>query len=157
MINEGLSNNLFDSTEYILNPLTLKTESGYDNVPDSTKYLIKSNAIVNNDSLRLMRFAELKQINPDTLELKIFETNPAYGQNLTIKIAGNQFKSNFNYWMSGPPIDPKIKRLEQRLIVKSIPEQKGDPIFGEVYFRGICESDCNEEIEIKGHFKTKLE
>lgn len=141
----------------MLNPLTMKTESGYDNVPDSTQYIIKSNAIVNSDSLRLMRFAELKRIDSDTLELKIFETNPAYSQNLTIKIVDNQFKSDFKYWISGPPIDPKIKTLEQKLSIKSIPQQKGEMIFGTFYFKGICESDCNGEIEIKGDFKTELE
>ncbi|WMI68188.1 hypothetical protein [Mangrovimonas sp. YM274] len=152
-----LNSNLFNSTESILNPLTLKIESGYDNLPDSTQYSIKSNAIVNNDSLRLMRFAELKRIDSDTLELQIFETNPAYSQNLTIKIIDNQFKSDFKYWMSGPPIDPKIKKIKQELIVKSIPKQKGEMIFGKFYFKGICESDCSGEIEIKGDFKAMLE
>lgn len=156
-IDKELNSNLFKSTEFMLNPLTLKTEIGYDNVPDSTQYLINSNAVVNNDSMRLMRFTELKQTNSDTLELKIFETNPAYSQNLIIKIIDNQFKSDFNYVISGPPIDPKIKRLEQELIVKSIPKQKGEMIFGKFYFKGICESDCNGEIEIKGYFKAKLE
>lgn len=156
-IDKELSSNLFNSTKFILNPLTLKTESGYDNVSDSTQYIIKSNAIVNNDSLRLMRFAKLKRINSDTLELKIFETNPAYIQNLTIKIADNEFKSDFSYWMSGPPIDPKVKTLKQELTVKSIPKQKGDMVFGTFYFKGICESDCSGEIEIKGDFKTELE
>ena len=138
------------------NPLTLKTESGYDNIPDSTQYIVKSNAIVNNDSLRLMRFAEFKKINSDTLELKIFETNPAYSQNLTIKIVDNKFKTEFDYRISGPPIKPKIKRVKQELIVKSIPKRKGEMIFGTFYFKGICESDCNAEIEIKGDFKAEL-
>jgi hypothetical protein len=156
-IDKELNSNLFNSTEFMLNPLTLKTEFGYDNVPDSTQYIIKSNAIVNNDSLRLMRFAELRRIDSDTLELKIFEANPAYSQNLRIKIVDNQFKSDFKYWISGPPIDPKIKTLEQELSVKSIPKQKGEMIFGTFYFKGICESNCNGEIEIKGYFKTELE
>ncbi len=156
-IDKELNSNLFNSTEFMLNPLTLKTEFGYDNIPDSTQYIIKSNAIVNSDSLRLMRFAELKRIDSDTLELKIFETNPAYSQYLTIKIADNQFKSDFKYWMSGPPIDPKIKRVKQELIIKSIPKQKGEMIFGKFYFKGVCESDCSGEIEIKGDFKTELE
>ena len=156
-IDKELNRNLFNSTEFMLNPLTLKTESGYDNVPDSTQYIIKSNAIVNSDSLRLMRFAELKRIDSDTLELKIFETNPAYSQYLTIKIVDNQFKSDFKYWMSGPPIDPKIKRVKQELIIKSIPKQKREMIFGTFYFKGVCESDCSEEIEIKGDFKAELE
>ncbi len=156
-IDKELNSNLFNSTEFILNPLTLKTESGYDNVPDSTKYALKSNAIVNNDSLRLMRFTELKRIDSDTLELKIFETNPTYSQHLTIKIVDNQFKSDFNYSMSGPPIDPVIKGLKQELIIKSIPKQNGEMIFGKFYFKGICESDCNGEVEIKGNFKAELE
>jgi hypothetical protein len=59
--------------------------------------------------------------------------------------------------MSGPPIDPKIKTLEQELSIKSIPKQKGEMIFGTFYFKGICESDCNGEIEIKGDFKAELE
>lgn len=157
IIDSELNSNLFTSTEFILNPLTLKTESGYDNVPDSTQYIVKSNAIVNKDSLRLMRFAKLKQITPDTLELKIFETNPAYVQILVIKIVKNEFKTEFNFWMSGPPINPKIKRIEQELTIKSIPKQKGDIIFGKFYFRGICELDCNEDIEIEGDFKAELE
>lgn len=156
-IDKELKSNLFNSTEFMLNPLTLKTKFGYDNVSDSTQYIIKSNAIVNNDSLRLMRFAELKRINSDTLELKIFETNPAYSQHLKIKIVDNQFKSDFNYWMSGPPIDPKIKTLEQELSIKSIPKQKGEIMFGTFYFKGICESDCSGEIVIKGDFKAELE
>ncbi|TYA71390.1 hypothetical protein [Seonamhaeicola marinus] len=156
-VDKELNSHLFNSTEFMLNPLTLKTESGYDNLPDSTQYLIKSNAIVNNDSLRLMRFAELKRIDSDTLELKIFETNPAYSQNLTIKIVNNQFKSDFKFWMSGPPLDAKIKRLEQKLIVKSIPKERGEMIFGRFHFRGICESDCNGKVEIKGDFKATLE
>lgn len=156
-IDKELSSTLFNSTEFMLNPLTLKTESGYDNVPDSTQYIIKSNAIVNNDSLRLMRFAELKRIAPDTLELKIFETTPLYSQNLTIKIVDNKFKTDFDYRVSGPPIEPKIKKLKQELTITSIPNQKGDMIFGTFYFKGICELDCNEEIEIKGDFKAELE
>ncbi len=156
-IDKDLKSNLFNSTEFILNPLTLKTESGYDNVPDSTQYIIKSNAIVNNDSLRLMRFAELKRTDSDTLELKIFETNPAYSQSFTIKIVNNQFKMEFDYRMSGPPIEPKIKRLKQELTIKSIPKQKGEMIFGTFYFKGICELNCSGEIEIKGDFKAKLE
>lgn len=156
-IDKELNSNLFNSTEFMLNPLTLKTESGYDNLLDSTQYIIKSNAIVNNDSLRLMRFTELKQIDSDTLELNIFETNPAYSQNFKIKIVGNQFKSEYKYLISGPPIDPKIKMIEQKLSVKSIPRQKGQIIFGTFYFKGLCESDCNEKIEIKGDFKAELE
>ncbi|OAD92718.1 hypothetical protein A7A78_02070 [Aequorivita soesokkakensis] len=62
-----------------------------------------------------MRSTELKRTDSDTLELKIFETNPAYSQYLTIKIADNQFKSDFNYWVSGPAIDPKVITLEQEL------------------------------------------
>ncbi|AUP79547.1 hypothetical protein [Flavivirga eckloniae] len=155
--NNELNSYLFNSTEFILNPLTLKTESGYDNVPDSTKYIVKSNAIVNKDSLRLMRFVELKQINADTLELNIFETNPAYSQNLTIKIIDNQFSSEFEYNMSGPLIEPKIKRLKQELTIKSIPKQKGEMMFGQFYFKGICESDCEGGIEITGDFKATLE
>ena len=104
-----------------------------------------------------MRFTELKRVDSDTLELKIFETNPAYSQNLIIKIVGNQFKSDFKYLMSGPPIDPKIKTIEQKLNIKSIPKQKGDMIFGTFYFKGLCESDCKGEIEIKGDFKAELE
>ncbi|MDO5979338.1 hypothetical protein [Flavivirga spongiicola] len=157
IIDNELNSNLFNSTEFMLNPLTLKTESGYDNVPDSTQYIVKSNAIVNKDSLRLMRFAELKRIGSDTLELNIFETNPAYSQSLIIKIIDNRFKTEFNYWMSGPPIEPKIKRLKQELTVKSIPKQKGEMIFGKFYFKGICESDCSGEIEIEGDFKAELE
>ncbi|MFI0431041.1 hypothetical protein [Mariniflexile sp. HMF6888] len=156
-IDKELNSNLFNSTEFMLNPLTLKTESGYDNYPDSTQYIIKSNAIVNNDSLRLMRFAKLKRIDSDTLELKIFETNPAYSQNLTIKIVNNEFKTEFDYRMSGPPIEPKIKKLKQELTIKSIPKQNGEMIFGSFYFKGICESDCNGGIEIKGDFKAELE
>ena len=104
-----------------------------------------------------MRFAELKRIDSDTLELKIYETNPSYSQNLIIKIVDNQFKSDFKFWMSGPPIDPKIKTLEQELSIKSIPKRKGEMIFGTFYFKGICESECNGEIEIKGDFKAVLE
>lgn len=156
-IDKELNSNLFNSTEFMLNPLTLKTESGYDNIPDSTQYIIKSNAIVNNDSLRLMRFVKLKQIDSDTLELNIYETNPAYSQNLKIKIVGNQFKSNYKYLTTGPPIDPKIKTIEQKLSIKSIPKQKGEMIFGTFYFKGLCEVDCNGEIEIKGDFKAELE
>ncbi|OAD92719.1 hypothetical protein A7A78_02075 [Aequorivita soesokkakensis] len=36
-IDKELNSNLFNSIEFMLNPLTLKTESGYDNVPDSTQ------------------------------------------------------------------------------------------------------------------------
>ncbi len=157
IVNNELHSNLFNSTEYILNPLTLKTEFGYDNLPDSTQYIVKSNAIVNNDSLRLMRFAKLKRIHSDTLELNIFELNPAYNQNLTIRIANNQFATAFEYQMPGPPVEPKIKRLKQELIVRSIPKQKGEMIFGKFYFKGICESDCKGDIEIKGDFKAELE
>ncbi|UII77782.1 hypothetical protein LV716_08435 [Flagellimonas sp. HMM57] len=153
----NLNSGLFDSTEFILNPMTLRTESGYDNVPDSTRYIITSNAIVNNDSLRLMRFTELRRIDADTLELNIYETNPAYSQNLTIKIVDNQFKSEFDYRMPGPPLDPKVKTLRQKLTVKGIPKQQGEMIFGTFYFKGICVSDCSEEIEIKGAFKAELE
>jgi len=155
-IDNKLNSNLFNSSEYMLNPLTLKTESGYDNVPDSTQYIIQSNAIVNKDSFRLMRFAELKRINPDTLELTIYETNPAYSQNLTITIANNEFKTEFEYVMSGPPIEPKIKKLVQKLTVKSIPKQKGEMIFGKFYFKGLCVSDCTGEVEIEGDFKAEL-
>ncbi len=156
VIDNGLNSHLFTSTEFIYNPLTLKTESGYDNVSDSTQYIITSNAIVNKDSLRVMRFAELKRMNSDTLELKIFETNPAYAQNLTIKIVEDRFTMDFKFWMSGPLIDPQIKRIEQELTLKSIPKEKGDMIFGKFYFRGICESDCEGKIEIEGDFKAEL-
>ncbi|MCA9767053.1 MAG: hypothetical protein KC455_11625 [Carnobacterium sp.] len=157
IIDGNLNSALFNSTDSILNPLTIKIENGYDGLIDSTSYAVNSNAIVNKDSLRLMRFVELKQIDADTLELNIYETNPAYSQNLIIKIVDKQFKSDFNYLMSGPPIDPKVKRIKQELIVKSIPKQKGEIIFGQFYFKGICESDCNGEIEIKGDFKAELE
>ena len=59
-IDKELNSNLFNSTEFMLNPLTLKTESGYDNVPDSTQYIIKSNAIVNNDSFKINEVYRIK-------------------------------------------------------------------------------------------------
>lgn len=157
IIDGNLDSAFFNSTDSILNSLTIKTENGYDGLIDSTLYAVNSNAIVNKDSLRLMRFAELKRIDADTLELKIYETNPAYSQNLIIKLVDNQFKSDFNYLMSGPPIDPKVKTIKQELIIKSIPKKKGEILFGQFYFKGICESDCNGEIEIKGDFKAVLE
>jgi hypothetical protein len=157
IIDHELNSSLFNSTDSILNPLTLKTEFGYDNVPDSSRYLIKSNAIVNNDNFRLMRFAELKQIDSDTLNLNVFETNPLYSQNLEIIIVDNEFKMAFDYNMSGPPINPRIKRIKQELILKSLPKQKGEMIYGKFYFKGICESDCNGEVEIKGNFKTTFQ
>ena len=157
VIDDKLNKILFTSTDYILNPLTLKTEFGYDNYPDSTQYLVTSNAIVNNDSLRLMRFAKLKRISSDTLELRVFETNPAYIQNLTIKIIDQKFSMEFDYLNSGPPMKPEIDRLKQSLTVKSIPKQKGEMIFGTFYFKGICSIDCKGEIEIMGDFKAELE
>ena len=156
-IDKDLNSDLFNSTEYTLNPLTIKTEFGYDNVADSTQYFIKSNAIVNKDSLRLMRFADLKRIDADTLVLTIFETTPLYSQNLTIKIVDDQFKSDFNYVTTGPTKNPKVKRIKQELALKSIPKQKGEMMFGKFYFKGICESDCVGEVEIRGEFKAKLD
>ncbi|WP_430467278.1 hypothetical protein [Winogradskyella ouciana] len=156
IIDKNLSSNLFDSQEFILNPLTLKTEHVYDNVPDSTMYVVKSNAIVNKDSSRLMRFAELKQLDSDTLKLRIHETNPMYSQNFIITINGDKFNTEFNYNASGPPIKPKIKRLKQKLIIKSVPTQLGDTIYGRFYFKGVCESGCKGNIEIEGDFKVEL-
>lgn len=94
ILDKNLNSKLFHGTDYIINPLTLKTNAGYDNVIDSIKYLVKSNIIVNNDSLRTMRFTNLRQIHADTLKLNIYETNPAYYQNLTILIVGKSSKLN---------------------------------------------------------------
>ena len=156
-IDKELNSKLFNSTEFILNPLTIKTENGYDGLLDSTLYIIKSNAITNKNKYRLMRFTELKKKSSDTLELKIFETNPSLHQNLTIKIINNKFNMEYDHMWSGPENEPKVKRLKQKLIIKSIPKQKGEMIFGSFYFKGICEFDCNEKIEIKGDFKAELE
>ncbi len=157
IVDDELNSSLFYSKDYMINPLTLKTESGYDNAMDSTQYVIKSNAIMNQDSMRLMRFTELKRTDSDTLLLRVFETNPTYHQNLTVTLVNDKFKMGFEYNMSGPPIQPKIKSLKQELIVKSIPNQKGEMFFGKFYFKGICEYDCKGEIEINGEFKAKLE
>ncbi|WP_370000889.1 hypothetical protein [Winogradskyella sp.] len=156
IIDKNLSSKLFDSQELILNPLTLKTEYGYDNVPDSTKYLVKSNAIVNKDSSRLMRFAEIKQFKSDTLKIRIHETNPIYSQNFTITIIGDKFNTEFKYGTSGPPINPKIKPLKQKLMLKSLPTKLDDSIYGRFYFKGFCESGCKGDIEIEGDFKVEL-
>lgn len=159
-IDKDLSSNLFDSKEFMLNPLTLKTEYGYDGLLDSTQYLIMSNIRVNNDSLRGMRFTEFIQITSDTLVLNIFETNPTYHQNLMITIVGDThiMEFDYDYSMPNPTIDPKINRLKQELVLKSLPaKKKGEMIFGKLYFKGICESGCHGEIEIKGEFKVKVE
>lgn len=149
----NLSNEYFTTTQYINNPLTTLE---YDGLKDSSLYIVNSNIIVNNDSLRLMRFTEFTKRANDTLQLDIFETNPAYSQNLTIRMINNQFKMDINYQTSGPYNPRKIKTIKQVLILKNHPNTKNDSIFGTLNYRGICQSGCTGNIEIKGVFKAKI-
>ncbi|MEM9144005.1 MAG: hypothetical protein AAGA86_13530 [Bacteroidota bacterium] len=155
-ISPDLESPLFSSTEYLGNPLALKTEFGYDNVADPTRYVKKSTAIVNTDSLRLMRFTELTRMHPDTLQLILFETTPIISQELLIKIAGDDFKTTFYYVTPRPMDELKLKVLEQRLSLKAIPVKQGDTLLGRIYYKAFCEAGCEGEIEIQGDFKAEL-
>ncbi len=63
---------------------------------------------------------------------------------------------DYSYTTSGPVIYPKIKMVAQKLIITAMPKKKGDMIYGSLYFKGKCESDCHEDVEIIGDFKGKL-
>jgi len=136
-----LTHTLFTSTEYMLNPLTLKTEHGYDNVEDSTQYVIQSNVMLDKDEYSKMRFVNVKRLEADTLELTIHETSPAHHLVLTTKIKDEEFTSSFRF--STVIKDMKVNRLKQKLTLISIPQKKGDTIYGKIYYKGVCESDCD--------------
>ncbi len=154
---QNLNHQLFKTLDSILNPLTIKTEFGYDGIPDSNLYELKSTVLVNNDTLRQMRFASAEKINEETIELTIFETSPLYHQELTVQIVKDEFKMNFVYNMSGRPIERKIKTQSQKLTLKSNKFKKGEIIFGKLSFKGICIEGCSEnEIKIEGYFKTEI-
>ncbi|EDP69978.1 hypothetical protein FBALC1_10612 [Flavobacteriales bacterium ALC-1] len=156
-VDANLKSKFFASTKTMLNPLTIKTKNGYDGLIDSTEYQINSNILVNNDSLRSIRFTKLKRISNDTLRLSIYETNPMYHHNLIASIIGTSFKITYDFDMSGPSIDPNIKTITQELILKSLPNKKGDSVYGYLNYLGKCNFDCDGEIKIKGYFKTKLD
>ena len=156
-IDSNLDSPLFKSTESMLNPLTIKTKYGYDGLEDSTQYQIKSNILVNDDPFRTIRFTDLKQISSDTLEVNIYETNPMYHHELKIIIINKTFKVLYDFNMSGPIIETKIKTIKQELILKSIPKKTSDSLNGYINYLAKCESDCNGEIKINGYFKAKLE
>lgn len=135
----------------------MQTENGFDNLLDSSQYLIQSNVIVNNDSLRIMHFAEAKKETLDTLKLKIFETNPAYHQELTITLIHSTYTMHFSYFTSGPFMDREIETQHQSLILKNKTLNKGDTLFGQLDYKGICKTGCKETITIKGDFKAIIE
>ena len=93
---QNLNHQLFKTSDSILNPLTIKTEFGYDGIPDSNLYELKSTVLVNNDTLRQMRFASAEKINEETIELTIFETSPLYHQELTVQIVKDEFKMTYS-------------------------------------------------------------
>ena len=119
LVNPKLNHSLFHTSDFILNPLTIKTDSGYDGIIDSNLYEIQSTALINQDSLRTMRFAYGTFISEDSIKIEIRETSPAYHQVLTIWIVNETFSMSYAYDMSGPLIHRKIKTLNQSLVLKN--------------------------------------
>lgn len=153
-VDTTLYHKLFDTINFMLDPLALKTETGIDNIENGKQMEITSTCLVNNDSLRLMRFTDLKQVANDTLKLSIFELNPLYYNNLDILIVGNQFKMQFNFDQSGPIIERKIKPIHQQLILSTLPSADTRFILGKLYFKATCKPNC-DDVEITGYFKSK--
>ena len=133
IIDSSIDRPIFHTQDTILNPLSLPTDSGFDNVGDSNLYTVQSTVVVNNDILRKMRFAKLKRLSVDSLCLIIFEENPAYNQSLRVFITNGQMDSQFKYKMPSLTAEPNIQRLEQKIVVQAIPQLIGEKLAGSIY------------------------
>lgn len=156
--NSELSSVLFLHSDSILNPLTILTPNGvYDGVPDSNKYEIQSDCLINADPRWGIRFASAK-LEDDTLKIDIQESNPALDPRVWITVHGNVFKAEYFFYASGPWVDRKFKTVEQRLTLKKPDLSKGDRLQGHIYLKSECTEGCKGKVfEIQGFFKALIE
>ncbi len=157
-VDSELDHAIFSGNDSIMDPLAMKTDIGYDNIPNPQFLKIKSTLNVNSDKKRLMRFTSLRRLDMDVLELQVHETNPINHNELTIILTGPSFKMNFNYEVSGPIVERKIKTKKQELTLTELPNPTTRSLNGYLYFKGICDSGCEEEkFEIEGYFRANLD
>lgn len=156
--NSELSSVLFLHSDSILNPLTILTPNGvYDGVPDSSKYEVQSDCIINADPRWRIRFANAKREN-DTLKIEIQESNPALDPRVWITVHGNVFKAEYFFYASGPRVDRKFKTVDQRLSLKKSDLSKGERLEGHIYLKSECVKGCQGKyFEIEGFFKALIE
>jgi|GEM_PF-2128990 len=120
---------------------------------------IRASLIVNNDSLRQIRFTKGK-LEKDTLNILIHSTSPSYDHTYKIKVIGNKYIVDYQYQMDdGPPMVRKVTPTQYTVKLNSLDFKKGKEIRGYTEFQGKCSGEgCYGEtdIEIKGNFKVLI-
>ncbi len=159
---EKLDHAFFHSSDSIYNPMTLvfKDENGrthYDNVPDSSKYLVESNCMVSKDPERNLRFADARLKN-DTLCIFIHEGNPAETNEIFLMIYKGQLIPAFDY---GTPMTGSLKTTVSlcQLTLQKKTYKKGEWIKGKIELSGTSVSKyCRENnFTVEGYFKCMVE
>ena len=76
-VDPSIQDTLFQRNTFMLHPLTIKTETGYDGLIDSTMYWKQANVVIegpDEDSRSTMRMGHTKR-SGDTVLIDIYETN----------------------------------------------------------------------------------
>jgi len=160
VVDPQINHPLFASSDSIYNPATLVfTDSDgkihYDGVPDSNKYAVMSNVIINNDPDRQMRFVEAMFIG-DSLYITIDESNASEYHTIQIAYSSKGSRASFKY---GTPMMGHAEMVLDfaRITLDKSTYKKGDWVKGKIHFRAICKTNCNGVVmEGIGYFKAKI-
>ncbi|MEI9919864.1 MAG: hypothetical protein WDO14_13855 [Bacteroidota bacterium] len=91
----------------------------------------------------------------DTLQILVYETNPAFHHQYRISIIDNKFFIYYEFRTSGENVKRIARTLESKLILNTLDFKKGKEIRGYTEYKGECIDDCwSEPISIRGNFKV---
>jgi len=167
-IDSLISDTLFSKNDFVLNPFMIEDENGSisSGLPkiDTNKYLIESNCIVDSNEFHKIRFVECER-NKDTIIITIQEENPAYYDEIIIRIKDEKFKSEYKtaYKVYFPGQEYQWINRKQELILNSNDLDKISLINGwiDLEFLEIFELPKQKvkekSIKINGYFKCNIE
>lgn len=158
---EHLDHPFFSTIDSIYNPLTLvfkddKGRTHYDGVPDSNKYAVQSNCIINNDPDINLRFGEAYYRN-DSLIIVIYELNAAELMRLEMVIHKQKNSAEFSYATAALGI-ASMNLKYANLVINLNQFKKGDILKGKINFKSTCTKHCGRKsLEGNGYFKCIIQ
>ncbi len=157
-----LDNAFFHESDSMYNPLTMvfRDDNGkmhYDNVPDSNKYLIESNCMINKDPERTLRSTDARLKN-DTLFITISEINASETNDILLTVYKEDLRVSFT--CATPytgTLDTPVSHC--KLTLQNEQFRKGEWLKGMVRISGSCNNKlCREKnFTIEGYFKCTIE
>ena len=149
-----IQDTLFQKNTFMLHPLTIKTETGYDGLIDSTMYWKRANVVIEGpdvDSRNTIRIGETKRLG-DTVLINIYDDNFYQSHQFMIKVWEDKFQAEYMFAQSGPFNGWVNTITEQKLTFLKFPVKIGDTAYAKFSCKGFVD---NRPIKAEGYIKTQ--